>query len=140
MRRWTRAAATAVLLSLSASAATAQVFPSVRGQPSAAPSVRAPDAVERTLGPPEAPGRPERRADESDVPARATTRGEAGEAVGTADPTRSGRAVARSSEGEAVGTVAPARSGGGVVRAPDGTAEGIVPARPSARGMGAVRR
>jgi len=104
------------------------------------PSVRAPDAVERTLGPPEAPGRPERRADERGVAARAISRGEAGDAVGSADRSRSGRAVARSFEGEAVGSVDAARSGGGVVRAPDGTAAGMVPARPSARGMGAARR
>lgn len=141
MRTWTRSAAAALLLlSPAATPATAQVHPSVRGQPPPSVSVRAPDAVERTLGPPEAPGRPAARAGASDVPDRATVRGEAGEATGTADPGRTGRPIVRSSEGEAVGTVDPARSGGGVVRAPDGTARGLVPAGPSARGMGAMRR
>ncbi len=103
-------------------------------------SARSPSPVERTIGPPTAPGRPQDRAGESDIPDRATVRGEAGEATGTAERGRTGRPIARSSEGEAVGTVAPARSGGGVVRAPDGTARGLVPARPSARGMGSMRR
>jgi hypothetical protein len=116
----------------------AQVYPSVRGQP--APTVVPPRPVDRATEPGDAPGRPEARAGDADVPARATLRGEAGEATGTADVPRTGRPVARSSEGEAIGTVDPARSGGGVVRAPDGTAEGLVPARPSARGMGALRR
>jgi hypothetical protein len=127
-------------LSPAATQALAQVYPSVRGQPPPSVSVRAPGPVERTVGPPAAPGRPQARAGASDMRERATVRGAAGEATGTADPGRSGRPIARSSEGEAVGTVDPARSGGGVVRAPDGTARGIVPARPSARGMGAMRR
>jgi hypothetical protein len=127
-------------LSATAPAATAQVYPSVRAEPT--PSVREPGPVERTFGPPETPGRPETERDDRDrdIPDRAILRGEAGDATGTADVPRTGRPVARSSAGEAIGTVDPARSGGGVVRGPDGSAQGLVPSGPPSRGGGAARR
>ena len=126
----------AALLLLWTTSAAAQLYPSVRGEPGPAPGGGAPT----DLGGPRVPTVGELRSGRAEIPDRATTRGEAGTAVGTADPGRTGRPIARSSAGEAVGTVDPARSGGGVVRAPDGTAEGLVPAGPSARGMGAQRR
>jgi hypothetical protein len=114
-------------LSAAATAATAQIYPSVRGEPAA--SVTPPRVVERGVERPQPAGRAEIRPGDRDIPDRAILRGEAGEAVGTADVPRTGRGIARSSEGEAVGTVDPARSGGGVVRAPDGSVRGIVPGR-----------